>query len=579
VQETLDLGTCAPGPGSAGSAGFSLRPYQLEALEAIRREIASGTMRTLVALPTGTGKTVVFAHLPEALGLGKKRLLVLAHREELLDQALAKFRVVNPDMRCAIEQADRYAGGAQVVIASVQTLRSVRLGGIDPDQFGAIVIDEAHHAIAKSYRAILNYFGCDQRQARIPVVGFTATPKRGDGVGLSKVFDSIAYDAPMLEMIDRGYLSRLAGVRLDTRANLDEVSIRAGDFVASQLSQAIDTSERNEMVVSGYLEHAGDRQKTLVFAVDVAHAEHLAFCFNRTGILRAAAVHGKMAKDDRRAVLAAFSAGDLDLVTNCMVLTEGFDEPGVDCIIMARPTKSGLLYTQMVGRGTRLAEGKKTCLVIDCTDNSARHDLVSISTLFGIPKRLNLQGQDAKVAAEQLEMASTRYPWLDLDKLRTLDELDVATTKIEFFAPAVPAELQSWTKFQWVKQAGGGYKLPLPKREGVVVEPTHLDTFKATGFRRIDADGQKLAWERFVVGEFATIRDAIRASDQVVRRTSGWNDATRLIDTRARWRDKPASEKQVALLARMKIAHPPEITKGQAATILTLAFNRGGRRR
>jgi len=251
------------------------------------------------------------------------------------------------------------------------------------------------------------------------------------------------------------------------------------------------------------------------------------------------------------------------------VLTEGYDEPGIDCIILARPTKSALLYTQMIGRGTRPAPGKDDCLILDCADNSGRHDLVSVSTLFGLPPQLDLEGQDAIEVSEQFEIEESRHPWIDYSKVRTLEELGAAATRIDFFASAVPAALQAWTTYQWIPISDGGYKLPMPKQEAVIVRPTRLDTFKAA-YVRPGVEKKTRDWTK--IGEFDTLREAIQAGDRAVSEFQ--EDATKLLDTRARWRSGSASEKQIALIKRMGIAVPEGITKGQAATVLTLTFNR-----
>jgi len=510
---------------------------------------------------------VCFAHLPAELGL-PGRWLVLAHREELLDQAAAKFRAAAPELSVGVEQADRRAGDARVVIASVATLQRSRLVALDPDDFAGVIVDEAHHAVAPSYLAIFDHLGLLEEGCPRPLVGFTATPKRGDEVGLSEVFEAIAYEAGLREMIEAGYLAPLAGLRIGTECDLSGVHLRAGDFVAAELEAAVDTDARNALVVRAFREHAPSR-RALAFCVGVAHAERLAETFRTAGI-PAATVHGETAKDERRAILARFAAGELRVVSNCGVLTEGFDDPGVDAILMARPTKSSLLYTQIIGRGTRPAEGKPDCLVIDFVDNSTRHTVNTVASLFGLPPDLDLAGRSAVAVKEQLELTEERYPWIDTSRLRHVDDLRVVASRIEFFNSSAPAELERFTTLHWMRLADGGYRLALPERERLEVVPTLLDTWRV---RFVDADRQeRTLYER------PTLIEAIRAADEGVRRHRA--DATKLLDLRARWRRAPATEKQIALLDKLGLEFPPELTKGQAAAMLTLAFEqRKGRGR
>src|SRR5437667_1339529 len=317
-----------------------LRAYQSEALNAVCDAYRSGKRRVIVSLPTGTGKTVVFAHVPRVLKM-KKRLLVLAHREELLLQARDKFRSIDPELKVEIEQAgSRAADDAKVVIASVQSLaRNVAgLVRLHHDEFSIVVVDEAHHAVAPSYRRIFDHFGLFKPGVPRYLIGFTATPRRGDKHGLGEVFEEVCYARDMREMIRDRYLCPLTGWRVDTDLSLDNVKVRHGDFVENQLARVVNTPVRNNLLVKAYRDFAAGR-RAIIFCVDVAHAQDVHRAFDEAGI-RAAPVWGELSRDDRRNVLAQFSAGKIDVVTNCNLLTEGSDEPRVDCVVMARPTRS-----------------------------------------------------------------------------------------------------------------------------------------------------------------------------------------------------------------------------------------------
>ena len=224
-----------------------LRPYQREALTAVRDAYKAGKRRVIVSLPTGTGKTVVFAHFPRVLNM-RKRLLVLAHREELLLQARDTFRSIDPELKAEIEQAGaRAAADAKVVIASVPTLarNGARLSRLQPYEFSIIVVDEAHHAVAPSYRRIFDHFGLFEPHVSRYLIGFTATPRRGDKQGLGEIFEDVCYAREMREMIAGRYLCPITGWRVDTDLSLDNVKVRHGDFVESQLARVVNTPLRS----------------------------------------------------------------------------------------------------------------------------------------------------------------------------------------------------------------------------------------------------------------------------------------------------------------------------------------------
>jgi len=484
----------------------------------------------------------------------KNRLLVLAHRQELLDQAAAKFAAVDPTLTVGIERAGQRASGAQIVVASVQTLKGARLAALLPDDFYLIVVDEAHHAVAPSYRRILEHFRVFEAGTRRMLVGFTATPRRGDGQSLGDVFQEIAYSKALEEMIGAGYLTRVAGWRVTTGVSLAHVRMRAGDFVESQLADAVNVTDRNDLVVRAYRELAPGR-RCVVFCADVAHAHELAKTFIAAGVC-AEAVWGAMPLNERRRVLANFHEARLQVVTNCNLLTEGFDEAAVDCVLMARPTHSVLLYAQMVGRGTRLAEGKKDLLVIDVVDNSGKHKLAGLHQLFELPDSLALKGHDALTIARRLRMIAAQMPWIDLARLRHPDEFDLVAERIDLFRFEPPAEIADVTDFVWLPAAEGGYRLPLPKGDQVTVQPTLLGDFE------VHLHGRKAE----ALGRAETPVAAVRLADRVIEKRDP--SLVRLLDRDAGWRDRAPSEKQLELLRKLAIPIPPGLNRGQASWML-----------
>lgn len=544
---------------------LQLRPYQQECLRSILAAYKAGRRRVLVSLPTGTGKTVVFSAFPRFFKM-KRRLLVLAHREELLEQARHKYQLTHPDLRVEIEQAARHASDdAQVVIASVPTLGragSQRLARLRREDFFLVVVDEAHHAVADSYLRIFDHFGLRDPDTPRMLVGFTATPYRSDRGGLGEVFEDIVFRRDLRSMIRERHLCRIRGWRIITDVDLDEVRVRHGDFVESQLAAAVNVDLRNEAVVKAYQDFAPGR-RAVIFCADVAHAKAMAAAFHDAGVV-AAALWGAMPSHERHALLAAFSAGTISVLANCMVLTEGFDEPRVDCVILARPTKSHLLYVQMVGRGTRLHPDKQDLLVIDVVDNSRKHQLAGLGHVFDLPETLGLRGEDALAVSEELEATGDRYPWLDLRRVTSVDELRVAAQRIEFMELEPPEEIRDETSYAWCSTPSGGYRLPLPAGEELVVQRNLLDEWELL-HRRPPRALQLAAKHR-------SLAAAIREGDRWMY--DHRPEAVRFVDMREPWRAQSPTEKQELLLRRMEVPIPQGLTRGGASWIIALGQRR-----
>lgn len=357
---------------------FTPRPYQLDAIEALRKGWADGKNRVAVVLPTGSGKTVVFSHLAHQMldSLGGRRALVIAHREELLEQAASKLLAVDPMLRVGIVKAQRDDHqDADVIVASVQTLAVAKRREAIKD-IGLIIVDECHHAAARTYMEVLRHFGAWDG---VPTAGFTATMTRTDG-GLAEVWEDVVFRLDILDMISDGFLCDVRGksITVDT-LDLNKVKTRGGDLVDGQLGKALEESGAIDAIAKAYLDHAADRAG-VVFTPTVATAQQAAAALTAVGI-KAAPVWGDMGKEERRATLARYAAGDVQVLTNCMVLTEGFDAPHTSCIVVARPTKSPGLYVQMVGRGLRPAPGKRDALLLDVMGAATRHKLASMVDL------------------------------------------------------------------------------------------------------------------------------------------------------------------------------------------------------
>lgn len=351
---------------------MELRRYQQEAREAVEQQWQSGIARTLLVLPTGTGKTIVFSKIIEDCVRQGDRVLILAHRGELLEQAADKLQQ-SAGLKCAVEKAEQSCLGSwyRVVVGSVQSMmREKRLAQFSEDYFATIVIDEAHHAVSDSYQRVLEHF-LDAK-----VLGVTATPDRGDMQNLGKVFESLAYEYTLTQAIREGYLVPIKAMTIPLELDLSGVSVQAGDFRASEIGTALDPYL--EQIADEMVKACMDR-KTVVFLPLVKTSQKFRDILNARGF-RAAEVNGNSA--DRSEVLEAFDRGDYNVLCNSMLLTEGWDCPSVDCVIVLRPTKVRSLYSQMVGRGTRLHPGKDHLLLLDFLWHTERHELCHPASLI-----------------------------------------------------------------------------------------------------------------------------------------------------------------------------------------------------
>ena len=344
---------------------MQLRPYQQEAKDAVLHEWDAGNSRTLLVLPTGCGKTIVFAKISEECVRRGKRVLILAHRGELLDQAADKILTAT-GLKCSVEKAEHSCLGQwfRITVGSVQSLqRESRLSRFEPDYFDTIIIDEAHHAISDGYQRVLQYFNTAQ------VLGVTATPDRGDMKNLGQVFDSLAYEYTLPKAIKEGYLTPIKAVTIPLQLDLSSVGTQSGDFKAGDLDTALDPYLYQ---IATEMKKYCPERKTVVFLPLIKTSQKFRDILNETGF-RAAEVNGN--SEDRAEILADFDSGKYNVLCNSMLLTEGWDCPSVDCVVVLRPTKVRSLYCQMVGRGTRLCDGKDHLLLLDFLWHTERHEL------------------------------------------------------------------------------------------------------------------------------------------------------------------------------------------------------------
>lgn len=397
--------------------GMQLRPYQEEAKNAVMQQWEEGIRKTLLVLPTGCGKTIVFTKLIEEQVQKGERVLILAHRGELLQQAADKLAKAT-GLLCATEKAESSCLGSwfRVVVGSVQTLmRQSRLDRFPPDYFDTIIVDEAHHCVSDSYMRVLGHF------EGAKVLGVTATPDRGDMKNLGQAFESLAYEYTLPKAIRQGYLCPIKAQTIPLKLDLSAVSMQAGDFRASDIGSALDPYL---VQIAGEMAKACRDRKTVVFLPLIKTSRKFCGLLNERGF-SAAEVNGE--SRDRTEILAGFEAGRYDVLCNSMLLTEGWDCPPVDCIVVLRPTKVRSLYCQMVGRGTRLSPetGKTELLLLDFLWHTERHELCH-------PAHLICESEEvAKKMTENLEEAG--FP-IDIEEAEEKASEDVVAQREEALA-------------------------------------------------------------------------------------------------------------------------------------------------
>lgn len=523
----------------------TLRPYQREAVEAVIAARRGGARRVVVCLPTGAGKTVIFARLAR---LARRGVVVLAHREELLTQAREKLqRALGAGARVDVEQGSRRADpGARVVVCSIRSLRSDRIARLLRDRdVGLVIYDECHHAAAEDNLRVLRELGCFEPEWSGTLVGFTATTGRGDGKGLDQVFERIVYARTLPEMIVDGYLAPLRGFRVQTRADLTRVSPAGGDLDLDELAEAVDLEDRNALVARSIQELARDR-RTIAFCVNVRHAQNLRRALQALGI-RAATVHGEMPAAERARALREFAEGRVQVVTNVAVLTEGFDDPGVSCVAMARPTRSAGMYAQCVGRGTRLSEGKRDCLVLDFADLSEL-SLCSLPSLFGMPRELDLEGADAREALSFFERLQFDHPAFEVEAgAITLGEIQRRAEAFDPLTQEVHEDVRAISANAWSSLGRHGVALHFEGARGRVSEAL---------VRSVAARGKR--WEVTLdakpVARFSTLEEAVDAVDFEVQRRGP--QVARSARAEAAWRAAPAPAERAEAVRGIRPGHP-----------------------
>ena len=502
---------------------MELRSYQKDCINAIEAQPPGSY---LCQMATGMGKTVTFANIPRH----GKRMLILSHREELVEQPKKYF-----DCTYGIERSTHRSNGEEVVSASVQSLVR-RLDRFKPDDFNLIICDEAHHAAAKTYRTIFNYFKPDK------LIGFTATPNRGDKVRLDDIFGDIIFQRDLRWGIENGYLCDIHCRRVDIGFDLSAVHTRAGDYAPGELEEAMDGTA--DAIVQAYREMAVGA--TLIFAVSVHQCEEIA-----KRIPGSVVVTGDT--KNRAAIIKAFTDGKIPCIVNCMVFTEGTDIPRVETVIIARPTQSEALYAQMVGRGLRLYPGKERLELIDCVGITGHASLCTAPSLLGIdmkavPSRKleEIEGMLFELPDRIVAASDTPESWIKNIKL-----VDLWAQEQKYQTHGV----------NWFKMPDGSLVCSLADRQKITIPcPDALGMVNLV-------NGERIPMQK------ALDRAYIRLNDEFQNCRHLWD-----LETVKRWGRAPATEKQLEIIQRRcKGFDVTGLTKGDASQILNRLFN-GGKR-
>ena len=516
------------------------RPYQIEATNAVMKRRRAGVTRQLVNIPTGVGKTIIAAMVIARLGLWGGRALFLAHRDELLRQAVDKIGLVIPSPSVGIFKAKEREGlERDICVASIQT--AARHTDLLRDRgFNLCICDEAHHATADSYTKVFDELGFMDGNLNKLLMGLTATAFRGDGGALGSVFHEIVYERSILDMIKAGYLCDVRGVSIGTDICVDEVHTRSGDFATDELAVAVDIPRRNAMVAEAYLQHCPGK-KAVAFGVSVQHAQNIAKAFQDRGI-PCGVVWGGMDEDARRGALEHFKSGAIKVLSNCLLLTEGFDAPDIEAVLMSRPTKSQGLYIQIAGRGLRTSPGKTECLLLDFVDVAQKHSLCGIATLA---MGENVKLKNGQSFIESMQEAEEQMRGITAPLRR-------ATQVVDLFGRSRFTWMSSWQN----------YRLSIGNDQAIVCSPTWEGGYDVY---LVEANGMTTQLSRVPLPK----EYALGVAEDYARKHA----QEAFIDKYAAWRRNAATAKQLDLLAKMGMPITPNITKGEAQQMIGAAFN------
>ena len=559
---------------------INLRPYQTQAVKAVIDSYNKGIKKVGIVMAVGSGKTITFCSvIKKMIDETGKQALILAHREELLNQAAHDLKLVAPELSSSIEQGENIAKmDANVIIASVPTLgrsSSDRIKKFDPDKFCCIVVDEMHHFTNSTYTNIFKHFhtlkNIDDNN-KILLLGVTATGFRSDNQKLEDIIEDIVFEYNIITGIKQKYLSNLKAFTIKTNIDISKVKKSGEDFNITDLGRAVNRDSRNKIVLSTFQQNKS--KQTLIFAVNVQHAIDLTNIFKLAGV-KAEYVVGTTKKEKRKKIVNDFSNKKINVLINVGVFTEGTNIPSIEAIIMARPTQSLGLYYQMIGRSTRLFEGKTHADIYDIVDNTGRQGIKTISSLIGVNGNLDFKGKDLieiKNFVDKLRNLSPNVQWdkVDVNNMRKeIKRLDLIA------GLCVPPELNILTDFAWSKLANGLYKIGLGKNKNSNLIMSMYLRENAIGKYEIYMNTFNQYERKTIRIKLSTknnIREAINFADKKIRKS--FSNRFGLIKRNAHWRSTTPTPKQIQVLRKLKISNNilKQLDKGQASFLLDKLF-------
>jgi len=506
---------------------YELRPYQIESVEAVKN-LKEG-FNGIISLPTASGKTVIMSTIAnETVG----RVLIVIQSTILREQTIEKLLNTNPKLDIGSVQASLNEISNRIVVASRQSLthsKSTRLEKMsEHGDFELVIFDEAHSACGQIKKIL------DKLSPNIKAVGLTATPWN---LEMQNVFNGIIYQKPILEMIKNKYLCEPKAIYVYSGTDLSNVKTIAGEFNQRQLEDAVNTDNRNEIIVEAYLKHASNRKSTIVFASGIAHARDICQTFNDNNVV-CDYIDSTIEDSKREEIMDRFNSGKLPVIVNVGILTIGYDNSSVDALIFARPTKSKILYVQCLGRGLRTSEGKENCLVIDVVDIVRKHDLMTMTDIFGVELK---DGETLTEAIErEKQNEAEKLEREELVKQKEIERLAIIAEELKLFKTHMSDYFEQ-TYFDWYKCDNEIFALS-------ITSDLHYAIYKNLN---------ENVFELYVVNTTNRIntRDYVSEDDNLINLIEeaekyASRKYSTFLDRKAKWKHETATQKQLEWLKK-----------------------------